>query len=155
MTVPLLEDSQADSGAFPHSPLHERIEKLEAIISFLSVELSALKENILELERTNLDLTDNNKALCQLISLGLSGPRNISSPKAPPNTPRNILEERKSVGAVSTCDESNGSEVGCGRILLTEVESLPTEFQSISPTDTAACKREGARCPRLEDTYTH
>ena len=154
MTVPLPEVSQAESEVFAPSHLHERIEKLESIISFLNVELSVLKEDVLQLERTNLDLTNNNRALRQLISLSLSRPSSISSPKAPPNTPRSMLEQRKSVGAVSTCDESNGSEVGCGG-LVNEIEALPAEFQSMSPTSTVACKREGARCPRLEDTYTH
>jgi hypothetical protein len=65
-------------------------------------------------------------------------------PKAPPNTPTAILQGRKSVGAISTGDES------CCDHLAEEIEKLPDEFLVLSPSDSRRRKRAGARCPALD-----
>jgi hypothetical protein len=141
MTVSFSEVSQTGNTEFTNSSMHERLEKLESMLEFVTSEVSGLKEDVLSLERTNAELR-------QFISQNLSRPPFVASPKAPPNTPR------RSVGAISTGDESNGSDIGCGR-LVNHFEALPEQFHSILASMSPDCSREGARCPRLEDTYTH
>jgi hypothetical protein len=156
MTLPASKILSSPSKTSENRSQEDKLYDLESLVVRLSKLIAELTSRVEDLESSNKDLVQSNLELQLFVNRSFfKAERDYSSPKAPPNTPSNLLMQRKSAGAVSTGDESNGCDELHRKPGNSEVEALPEKFLLLkSPEITCSAKREGARCPRLEDTYT-